>query len=354
MAARPRGQETKRWIQARMALILSGLSLLLAVFPMLVLLAVVWWSDRFDREPLWLVLLTFLWGGIGGAGLSLLLNTSFSVVTGLLGPLVAPFVSPAAFQAFVGPAIGAPLFEEPTKALFLLFVAWNGRPNDMSSGFLYGAAAGIGFATTENFFYFTNASVSLESLAYVVLIRTLYCSFLHLMCSSLVGATFGFGRLRGWGTTAVTTSIGLACAMALHALWNGLHVLNDFTSVDLSMVNFIALPGEVLLVGFIWQLSLLDDAWSMRRELRSEGLEPEHVATITSSFKKLFANSIPNVPIRDAYIRTATLLARRKRHIGLLGGRATDFHHDDLERLRTQMTMQRARMDEQQGLTSPV
>ena len=95
--------------------LLVALSVLAATIPMFTFLGVVWWLDRYDREPIWMVALTFFWGAFGGAGLSLLGNTSLHLlIAGLLG---------AEQAEWMGPVLVAPLIEEPTKALVLLLVA---------------------------------------------------------------------------------------------------------------------------------------------------------------------------------------------------------------------------------------
>lgn len=332
-----------------MTVLLTILSVLCAVLPMLVFLALVWLSHRTDREPLWLVLLTFLWGAIGAVLIALPLNTGFHLlIERVLGPALAGAgIDPTLFIQLAGPTIGAPLFEEPAKAVFLLFVAWNRRPHDMASGFVYGAAAGLGFGMTENLLYFSGASSDLGVWVTTVAIRTFYSALLHAMASSVVGAAFGFGRLRGPLITGLATTGGLLAAMALHALWNGLLSLDGFSASDLRLVNLILLPMEVLFVALVYQLCLLDDALAIRRELEEEedqGLLPtDHSWILASWWRRRFQQFVPAGVDRERYIRTATALGRRKRQLRLLGDRATDFYRDDVRRLRAQLTRVLAR-----------
>ena len=48
----------------------------------------------------------------------------------------------------------APLIEEPTKAIILFAIVRSRHFDNTTDGFVYGAAAGLGFAMTENFMYF--------------------------------------------------------------------------------------------------------------------------------------------------------------------------------------------------------
>jgi RsiW-degrading membrane proteinase PrsW (M82 family) len=328
-----------------MSFILVLASTVMAVLPMALFVLIVWLSDRYDREPLWLVGLSFFWGAIGAVLLALPLNTGFSMlVDGFIGPaLVSAGVDPAV-PGLLGPTIGAPLFEEPAKAVFLLFIAWNRRPNDMSSGFVYGAALGLGFGMTENFMYFSSVSGNAGVWLMTVVVRTFYSALLHAMASAVVGAAFGFGRLRGWLPLLGATSAGLAAAMLLHAMWNGLLSLDQFSPYDLQMTNFVLLPLEVLFVGFVYQMCLLDDSLAIRRELEEEedaGRIPADHSWKLASFIRRFTTpdlAPAGVP-RDRYVRTATALARRKRQLSLLGDRAPDFYRDDVRRLRRQLEM---------------
>lgn len=306
---------------------------------MATLLGLIWLSDRYDREPLWLVVLTFLWGAIGAVFLALPLNTALDMGLQMFAPLLgehAPFLT-----TVIGPAVGAPLFEEPAKALFLLFVAWNRRPPDMSSGFVYGAAVGLGFAMTENFLYFSSVAGDPWAFVSTVAVRTAYSASLHAMASAVVGAAFGFGRLRSWPVWILSTLVGLAVAMLLHALWNGLLVLDGFTEAQLGTANFVLLPLEVLFVLGVWQVCLLDDALSIRRELQEEEeagrIPPQHAWMLASWWRRVLGQVHPPGVDGPRYVRTATALARRKRQLALLGPSAPAFYRDDVLRLRRQL-----------------
>ena len=40
------------------------LSVLAGVIPTVIYAAVIWWFDRYEKEPLWLLGITFMWGAI--------------------------------------------------------------------------------------------------------------------------------------------------------------------------------------------------------------------------------------------------------------------------------------------------
>ena len=87
-----------------------ALSIAAGMIPMLAFLAVVWWLDRYDREPIWLVGLVFLWGAVFAAGGSYITNSIGHVVLSLAlaNSINAEWIS----IMFV-----APLVEEPLKGI---------------------------------------------------------------------------------------------------------------------------------------------------------------------------------------------------------------------------------------------
>ena len=66
------------------------LSALAAALPVVFYLIVIWWFDRYEREPWWLVLLTFIYGAIGAILLGVIL--SLTVITMLANVAAAPGV----------------------------------------------------------------------------------------------------------------------------------------------------------------------------------------------------------------------------------------------------------------------
>ena len=47
-----------------------------SVIPMLFYLVIIWWMDRYEREPFWLVSLNFLWGATG------------AIIFGIIGSII--------------------------------------------------------------------------------------------------------------------------------------------------------------------------------------------------------------------------------------------------------------------------
>ena len=106
-------------------LFLVFLSVFLASLPMIFLLVLVWWLDRYEREPIWLVVLVFAWGAIGGVLLGIdkyttvliagTITVIYSAMSGLWGVVVTDLLLfaiamigsiAAAYYAVAQPEVG--------------------------------------------------------------------------------------------------------------------------------------------------------------------------------------------------------------------------------------------------------
>jgi RsiW-degrading membrane proteinase PrsW (M82 family) len=305
------------------------LSMLFAVVPLLFALWVVWWLDRYDREPWWMVGTTFAWGGIGG------------VIFALIGSAIVMLPIEFLFSPEVADGIGAtfvaPLIEEPGKALILFIIVFSRHFDNSTDGFVYGAATGLGFGVTENFMYFSSVGATGDMDAYVgtVVIRTLYSAMMHAAASSCVGASLGFAKFRGWGARLTLPVLGLGVAMGIHALWNGLLTAEEFVNAGgaVAAINFLAFPLEFLLLFVIFQACLYSEKLMIRRELAGEVPEG-HVAFLSSFLKRNRKSWLPKGVPHEDYVVAATTLAFRK-HQARASRRP--FYEQEVLRLRGQI-----------------
>ena len=326
-----------------LTLVLIMLSALAATLPMIGFLAFVWWMDRYDREPVWMVLLTFGWGALGATLLSLMGNTSAHVLLSwILGPELANTITPV---------IVAPLVEEPTKAAILLVVMLSRQFDNTTDGFVYGAAAGLGFGMTENFLYFTTVASyagfdpigGLLSWLSTVCIRTFYSALMHAMTASGVGAALGAVRDRSRWLLPPALLFGVSIAMGAHALWNGLLTLDSQLERggQLVTLDFILFPAELILALIIFQVSLKVEQHGLRAELDQEAadgtLPLAHVPLLTSWSARTWRRWAPEGVDQEGYARTAVRLAlRRTQCRSAKGERATQLDRD-IRRLRLEI-----------------
>jgi RsiW-degrading membrane proteinase PrsW (M82 family) len=300
--------------------------------------------DRYDREPIWMVCCAFSWGAFLATSASLLGNTSAAwILYHLLGPeqadlLVAPFV--------------APLVEEPFKALVLFGLLGSRRFDGGPDGFVYGAAAGFGFAATENLLYFWGAAESASAGAGngfliwsgTVFARTFFSAFLHASASGIIGASLGIGKFRWLPTRVAIGMLGLACALSAHATWNGLLTLGQSVEswgAALVVLDFLLLPAGVVLLALVFGLLLARERGVIERELAEEakaGYIPmeyaKHIATLRG---RLLQRVSPVGVPEQTYVRAATDLALRKAQASQSNGARKQFLTAEVERLRGEL-----------------
>lgn len=322
-------------MQSLWQFVLLPISLLCAVIPMMLYLGLIWWLDRYDREPIWLVLLTFAWGALGGV-LFALLGSSFA-----MDRLIALIGDESANQ--LSAVIIAPLVEEPTKAMILFVIMFSRYFDHSADGFVYGAAAGLGFGMTENFLYFTTMSDDLMGWVFMVVVRTFFSAVMHGCATSCVGACLGFARFRGPIAKVLAVPGGFILAMSIHGLWNGLLTLQEFHPEWpwLTVANFVLFPIEVLLLLAVFQLALWDERSILRRELADEvqqGLLPlAHASVIASYLSRRQSGWVPPGVPREQYIRAATTLALRKHQCRYSSARSYPFYQEEVLRLRKEV-----------------
>ena len=288
------------------------LSVICATVPIFAYLFFVWWLDRYDREPVWLLFLTFAWGALGGVFLaivgSLALSLSMSAVFGISG-------SDAMDTVFV-----APVVEEITKGLFLLVIFARRDFDNTTDGVVYGAAAGLGFAATENFLYFVSAWMEggAGSWAPTVFMRTLFSGTMHAFSTGMLGASLGYMKFsRSTAIKFFMPILGLGLAMGIHALWNGsLVVAGAADSLAPMALGIVGVPLFGLSLFALTQVSLWFESRTIELELREEcalGIIPEaHLAILPSYLRRAGNGWLPPTVVKRRYVPLATTLAFRK------------------------------------------
>ncbi|MHB8606273.1 MAG: PrsW family intramembrane metalloprotease [Thermoplasmatota archaeon] len=182
-----------------------------AFAPSLLYLAWIRNTERWRREPLRAVVRAFLWGAGAAVVISLVLEA-------LLGARPESVRARGFSTPFYLAVVVAPLVEEFAKAVGLTRV--KDFAPEPENGLIYGAAAGLGFAGTENLLYEGSALVTQGIAAYfaTLLFRSVASALLHGGATALTG--YGIWRIRtGHGT--ILGLVGLfALAVACHATFN--------------------------------------------------------------------------------------------------------------------------------------
>jgi RsiW-degrading membrane proteinase PrsW (M82 family) len=195
--------------------------LLLAILPVPVYITLALWLDRYDPEPARLLVKSFTWGAIVAVFFAMIVNEWVAFITG---------------SEAVSAMVAAPFGEEVMKAtaLLLLFHFQRHDFDNVTDGVVYATMVGLGFATTENVYYYGSAFLDGQTET-VFLLRGAVSPFAHPLFTSMTGIGIGLSRESSDDAVqAFAPVLGLAMAIALHAIWNTSVQANAFFPVYLA------------------------------------------------------------------------------------------------------------------------
>lgn len=223
-----------------MVLIAYGISILL---PLAAIYAI-FFLDMFGTGKGSTVGTSLLWGLLGSFALAYLVNTQMQSLFDL------PFQTISTRTA--------PIVEELLKALILIYFIRQPRFRYFVDGAVYGYAAGIGFAISENIFYVAHNPTGAEGVLTLAISRGLSAALMHAAASAIVGISFGMSR-RSTGFKAILEpALGIFLAVLLHFIYNNaLFALATQAPLMLLLVGVgIGLGGGGMIAFFIrWGLA---------------------------------------------------------------------------------------------------
>ena len=322
-----------------LSIILIPLSIIAAVIPMLLYLLTLWLLDWFDREPLWLLGGTFLWGGLGGVGIALILQIGIS-------PALSALFEPSLVEQ-ISAAVIAPLTEEPGKALLLLLIYQSRHFDNASDGFVYGAAAGLGFGMTENFKYFMEGALGMDPVSWMmmVVVRTLCSAVMHALCTSIVGVSIGLAKQKGLAAFFALGTVGLLLAMGIHGLWNGILVIErlPFEEDQRLMLDVGILAVEVFFGLCLFFGLLIAERQNIRRFLLEEtkqGVLSHAMIDSCLSISERLQGSVwlPKSAPKRYTLNLITTLGLRLSQLEKANGVSRKFFDREVRRIRKELT----------------
>ncbi|MEU6699906.1 PrsW family glutamic-type intramembrane protease [Pseudonocardia sp. NPDC046786] len=221
---------------------------LAALLPVVPVVAAFLWVDRWEPEPPRMLMGAFLWGAGFAALVSLLINTSASVV-------LDAAAGRGAGDLF-GPVVVAPIVEEFAKGLFLVgLLLFRRREFDgIIDGIVYAGIVGAGFAFSENILYLGRAVSDPETAGVLatLFMRGVASPFAHPLFTCMIGIAAGVAvASRSVGLRVLALAAGYVAAVVLHALWNGASVLAATPGGFFQIYAFVMVPifaGLVMLV----------------------------------------------------------------------------------------------------------
>ena len=232
-----------------------AIGVVLAALPVGPVIACFLWLDRYEPEPVRLLLMAFGWGAF--------VATAIALVLQLLDQFVLE--TPSSWSG----AIVAPITEEAAKGLFIVLLVWSRRRvvDGVLDGIVYAGLVGVGFAFTENILYlgaaYTGDDVSqggLGSATALFVVRGIFSPFAHPVFTVFIGLGIGIAvtsRKKGWRFLAPV--LGYVAAVLAHASWNASAFFGGGRGFVFTYL-FAMVPVFLFLTGFA--------VWARQREGR--------------------------------------------------------------------------------------
>jgi RsiW-degrading membrane proteinase PrsW (M82 family) len=227
-------------------------------------LILIWFLDRFEKDPVWLLALVFLWGAVPAVIISLV----FEIVFGLPLPYLLGDWAAGVFMS----SVVAPVVEESAKAVALLFVflVLRHHLDDILDGIIFGAVVGVGFAWVEDIFYLFGAAAQggVEAMGFVFILRIFVFGLNHAFFTALTGLGFGIAKVvRSCWLGGLAVLLFFAAAVGAHFLHNTLvGVGGDAGIIASFLVHWGGLFGLLLVVIVVW----FTEWYWIKKELRAE------------------------------------------------------------------------------------
>jgi len=298
------------------------LVLLVGVLPMVVYAFILWWFDRYEKEPLGLLVAAFLWGAIPAV--------IFSVIAELVLDIpISYFVEPMAADV-VGAAVVAPVAEEIFKglALLLLLLLFRKEIDSPLDGIVYGGLVGFGFAAVENVLYFAGAffESGLGGLAFLTIFRAFLFGLNHALFTGLTGLGLALARTApNWPVKVGAPIVGLLLGMTAHGIHNGSLALGAELCWSFLLAFVADWGGVLILFAVIIWASVREQRWIvafLADEVELGTLSQDDYDVVRSYARRvaarteaLFSGDFKRWWDMGRYYRLATELAFNKRRL---------------------------------------
>lgn len=238
------------------------LGVLFALFfgfvPMFLFATIVYWTDRYEKEPKILLAAVFLWGALVAAGAAFVINT-------VVGLGVYYFTGSETAAELTTGSLIAPIVEEILKGFTVLvvFLIFRHEFDSILDGIVYAAIAALGFAATENTYYIYTYGFQENGLAgafFLTFVRVVLVGWQHPFYTAFIGIGLAFARLsRNIVPKFIYPLIGLTVAIFTHSVHNTLaHLLPGIGGLVATALNDWA--G--------WFVMFLFVMWALYREQR--------------------------------------------------------------------------------------
>ena len=208
--------------------------LALAVLPVILLLRYIYKKDKYEKEPLGLLLLSFVGGMM-----------SIPMVLFLAIPTVESFYYSE--SVFYSAFVDAAFVEELCKFIVLfVLIWWNKNFNEYMDGIVYAVFVGLGFACIENILYVFGGGIGTG------IVRALLSVPGHFLFAVAMGYFFALAKFEKKGRLWYLF-LSLFVPILFHGLFDYLLMINDNIPEFLSaIILMLFIAGDI----FLWKIGL--------------------------------------------------------------------------------------------------
>ena len=298
-----------------------GSAIVFAVLPALALLALIYWLDRYEKEPARLLGIALLFGAVLSPLVAFLIEKAADIPTSLA---VQSVVSKSRLSPWT------PLVTQLTLGAGVLgaIVVVRSEIDDVLDGFIYGAVVGIGFGLAANFMAILTTH-PFEGGGSVSMVETMVAGLNFLLYGAVIGAVAGWARQKSFWAMVGATLAGVGLAY-------GLNIVHDYlpwwVSSSASASTGSTAAGVIAEIPTYFGLAALAllVVWAQHREGRIVGAElhEEVGRSITSQEYEIVTNPLKrwgvmframysdgnDFKLRRRLYSTAVELAFRKYH----------------------------------------
>lgn len=316
------------------------LSILFGFIPMLVFAYIVYWTDRYEKEPILLLGGVFIWGAVIAAGAAFIVNT-------FLGLGVYLFSGSQAFTELSTADAIAPVIEESLKgsACLLVFLFFRREFDSILDGIVYAAITAIGFAATENVYYLFTYGFQqngFSGILYMFFVRVILVGWQHPFYTAFIGIGLAIARLnRNTAVKVVAPIAGWGIAVLTHSLHNTISTaFQGLQSLAIGMI--FDWSGWIAMIIFVVWALYREQKWiitQLRDEVSNGIITPVQYKTACSAWaqtsariKALFSGRYRLV---DRFFLLTAELAFKKHQAVVLGEQ--EQVQPEIERMRAEL-----------------
>ena len=252
---------------------------------------ILYWLDRYEKEPLLLLGGVFLWGAVIAAGSAFIINT-------VMGLGIYVFTNSSFATDFATGSLVAPLVEESLKGLAVLavFLVFRREFDSVLDGIIYAGIAALGFAATENTYYIYTYGFQesgWSGLLSLTFIRIILVGWQHPFYTAFFGIGLATARLnKSWFVKIFAPLLGLAVGMFAHAFHNTMAVILPSGLGGMAIGTAFDWTGWLFMfIVIIWA------TWREQKnlkkylaaEVQARTITPAHFRMASSAWLQMFA-----------------------------------------------------------------